>query len=297
MNIKALIITAIITVLTLSGFYHCSKSGSKPDVENTTSPKELKMDKKTKIKYYIKEIERNDITLPNLFAELKGKKYSSVGTVNDVLIIPLSIEKIMDFNEDGYEDALILTGPCYPGNGCMFSYTFCYYSPDDKNFIMSEEFGDNVDEDAVIEKWKDKTSVIVKSHTISGIQISTARYILKNGHAIQVEYKENVKLKAILELDGANEETGSKLFFDLDGDGAKDYIFGEYNGDKYFGLIFKYVKFANGKTFEIDTWCERIGVLSSKTNGVHDIVLNLDEIMIWDGKKYIFKEVGNSSKL
>lgn len=293
MNIKALIITAIITVLSLSGFYHCSKSASRPDIENTILKKEEHKSKKSDIKYSIRTIEHNGLTYPYLNAEFKGRKYKDFGE-----FYPVSIDHVMDFDEDGYEDALILGSGCWGGYACAsYSYSFCYYSINDKKFLTSEDFGSNA-KLASVEKWKGKNSVIIKSYTLNEIHESTGRYILKNGHAVQVEFKENVKLKAMAELEYADEDTGSNLFFDLDLDGVKDCLFMESAFNKYGNaMTWKYVKFANGKTIETDSWCERIGVLSSKTNGVHDIVLNLDEIMIWDGKKYIFKEVGNSSKL
>lgn len=50
--------------------------------------------------------------------------------------------------------------------------------------------------------------------------------------------------------------------------------------------MFWSVKFANGKSYETSEGIKRIGVLSSKTNGVHDLVLDFDGIMIWDGRKY-----------
>ena len=47
----------------------------------------------------------------------------------------------------------------------------------------------------------------------------------------------------------------------------------------------------NGKEIKddhLDVGIKRIGVLSSITNGCHDLVIDEDEIIKWNGKKYVF---------
>ena len=46
------------------------------------------------------------------------------------------------------------------------------------------------------------------------------------------------------------------------------------------------VHFANGKSFESNLGCDRVGVLASKTNGVHDLVCEQDTILRWNGTEY-----------
>ena len=45
-------------------------------------------------------------------------------------------------------------------------------------------------------------------------------------------------------------------------------------------------QFADGKNYESSLGSKRIGVLNSKTNGIHDLVSDLNDILIWEGKEY-----------
>lgn len=46
------------------------------------------------------------------------------------------------------------------------------------------------------------------------------------------------------------------------------------------------VKFGNGKHAGGETSETRIGVLKTRTKGVHDLLFGCDEIRKWNGKKY-----------
>ena len=74
----------------------------------------------------------------------------------------------------------------------------------------------------------------------------------------------------------------------MNDDGLKDEISGSYW--ERWGSMNWSIKFAKGKYVPNDGARKRVGVLSSKTNGVHDIVLDLDHVMVWDGEKYVYKK-------
>jgi hypothetical protein len=168
---------------------------------------------------------------------------------------------------------------------------FCSYGKNGK-FTLSEEFGENAGE-PIIEKWKGKNSVKIESQSLVSMEKWTERYVLKNGKAVRVEYNKKVPMKAVKELlpsdctdeGDLTEKSGKKIYFDIDGDGAKDYIHGTYWSR--WNLIGNWrIIFANGKKFESDDSVMRVGILSTKTNGVHDLVLNFNDVMVWDGKRY-----------
>jgi hypothetical protein len=148
----------------------------------------------------------------------------------------------------------------------------------------------------IIEKWNGKNSVKIELFSPASMEASTERYILKNGKAVRVENKKKVPMKAIVELlpsdcteeGDLTQKSGKKIFYDIDGDGAKDYIHGSFWSR--WGVIGTWrIVFANGKKYEAKNSAGRVGVLSTKTNGVHDLVIDFDEIMVWDGRKYIDK--------
>lgn len=267
------------------GFYYCSKAGVKPGGKTANSEKELKKVRKADIQYYTTNKAGGGTTTYywDLNAKVGGKKY-----IISKDEIAMSIFKTLDFDEDGYEDALILTAPCFMGNACTDSYMFCSYSKDGK-FTLSEEFGENASK-PIIEKWNGKNSVKIESQSLVSMDVRTERYILKNGKAVRVESKKKVPMKTIAQMmsdDLANTDPdiGKKLYYDLNGDGAKDYIHGTY-WDRW-NLIGDWrIVFSNGKKYKGESSIRRVGILPTKTNGVHDLVLDYDEVMIWDGKKY-----------
>lgn len=285
MNTRALVLTILIVGSTLLVLFYCSKYGIKTSDMTARPEKEVSKVRKSDIQYYTTNKAGGGTTTYywDLCAKVGGKKYV---ISNDE--IAMSIFKTLDFDEDGYEDALILTAPCFMGNACTDSYMFCSYSKEGK-FTLSEEFGENASK-PVIEKWKGKNSVKIESQSLVKMDVRTERYILKNGKAVRVESKKKVPMKTIVQMmsdDLANTDpdTGKKLYYDLDGDGAKDYIHGTYW--ERWNLIGDWsIVFSNGKKYKGENSIRRIGILPTKTNGVHDLVLDYDEVMNWDGKQY-----------
>lgn len=277
----------------MAGLCCQSKNKTKPADEGTGNEQISTV----KISYYTAN-EGNTITLPaGLYAQMGNKKYT---------IIPEDMENgrcmqvfdTLDFDQDGYEDALITHILACGGNGSPNSFFFCSYSKAG-TFRLSEEFGASW-EDPVIEVWNGKPSVKVISN-LQGMTTEmaerTERFILENGRAVRVEYKEAQLLPAITELKSADftekdidEGREKKIYFDLDGDGKKDMISGRFW--ERWGSMQWEIKFGAGKyaQFPDDGSRKRVGVLGSKTNGVHDIVLDLDDVMVWDGQKYVYKK-------
>lgn len=284
MNKRTFFLTILFIGSALLGLFFCSKNRDTASDKTANPEKGVTKSRKSDIKYYTtnKAGGGNMAYYWDLNAKVGGKKY-----VISKDEIAMSIFKTFDFDEDGYEDALILTAPCFMGNACADSYMFCSYSKDGK-FTLSEQFGENAGE-PVIEKWNGKNSVKIESQSLMNMERWTERYILKNGKAVRVESQKKLPMKAIVELKSAelqntDPDKGKKLYYDLDGDGAKDFILGKY-WDRWNSMTWS-VKFANGKSYETSEGIKRIGVISSKTNGVHDLVRDFDDVLIWDGKKY-----------
>jgi len=288
MNIKALVFTLLIAGSAVLGLYFCSKTGGKQSSKAANPLKEVKEVKKSDIKYYTSNEAGGATTTYywDLTAKVDGKKH--VISKDEHW---MSIFKILDFDEDGYEDALILTAPSLGGNACEDSYMFCSYSKNGK-FTLSEELGTNAGK-PIFEKWNGENSVKIEFIVGASMEDYTERFVLRNGKAISIERKKKVPMRAIVELlpsDCTDEgdltpNSGKKIFYDLDGDGAKDYIHGSY-WSRWNAIGSWRIIFANGKKYEGESSERRVGVLSTKTNGVNDIVCDYNEIMVWDGRKY-----------
>lgn len=196
-----------------------------------------------------------------------------------------------DYNGDGLIDALIMNIRACGGNGVNNSFFFVSYGGTGY-FKKSTEFGDSWN-NPKIEKWENRWSVIAESNNIGLNQDKKnyikERYILKDGKALLVESMGKAKLAVIKELrasafhSGKEEET-LYLYYDLDGDGGQDTIVCKY-WERWDAILWE-VHFSNGSVFAPSLGDDRIGILSSKTNGVNDLVLGSDIILYWNGSEY-----------
>lgn len=103
-------------------------------------------------------------------------------------------------------------------------------------------------------------------------------------------YVRNQPLRAFVELTATQSVTGEvhdELFLsvDLNEDGKMDTISASYW--MRWGLLGWDVKFAGLDKPALNGTGKRIGVLSSKTMGVHDLVNDLNQIYRWDGDHYV----------
>jgi hypothetical protein len=104
-----------------------------------------------------------------------------------------------------------------------------------------------------------------------------------------VEEIHAVEEKALAELrseqfEGA-EDKDLVLSFDLDGDGRSDSLVGKLWSR--WGRMHWEVRFADGRVSDGGPGaCKRVGVLSQKTLGYHDLVCDLDTFIRWDGNSY-----------
>jgi hypothetical protein len=79
-----------------------------------------------------------------------------------------------------------------------------------------------------------------------------------------------------------------RLQFDLDADGKMDRITARY-WPRWQRVMWS-LNFGNGKGMEDGIPFQRLGVLASTTDGVHDLVVDYDRILVWKGKRYEEKE-------
>jgi hypothetical protein len=218
-----------------------------------------------------------------LIATVEGKSY----VLKEGESIGLNIIDCKDFDGNGSLDALVSINP---GGGVgYFGDTYYFQSYiGDGHFQESDNFGYSFGKPIV--KLRDKKWSVVVTSNNEGVntdepQEVTEHYILKLGQAVKIEESHHKPLDAIVEINVNSGEDFKEVTYDLDYDGELDTIkghlffrFGRYQWGVYFG---------NGKKLvNNETIYKRIGVLESKTNGIHDLVADFDEVLKWNGITY-----------
>lgn len=243
---------------------------------------------KPRIRYSIKQSGDTPFGPSTLLATFNGKTSVLISKSKKKC---LSIVEQRDFDGDGLTDALVEDITACGGNCCPNQFLFASARPDE-SFALSDEFA-NSWQDPVIEKWKGRWSIVVVSNN-EGANLErpvefTRRFVLEGGKAVKVEEHQRRDRKAIVEMRSeifkSDDPAETHSFqYDLDGDGKKDTITGRLW--ERWGRILWTVEFANGKKFSSNDACKRIGVLSTKTEGVNDLVCDQDTVLHWDGTEY-----------
>jgi len=198
------------------------------------------------------------------------------------------LKYVGDFNLDGYNDALMMK--FYGGNCCPGDYYFVVYKGNGY-FHITDSFVSSWST-PVIEPWRGKYSLVAEVNNY-GINVNpreqeVKRFILDNTGMVKlVESHSKQYVRAVIETTVS--EGPDRLYFDIDGDGSKEYIscgFWERWGVMIYCALFNA---DNRKIQDFPFQPKRIGFLNHKTNGKHDIVCDFDQIWVWDQGRYVEK--------
>lgn len=272
---RSFLISVVATAILIAGDSIAQTQTSQPSAQ-------------AKVRYSIKQSGDTPFGPSTLVATFNGK--ASI-LINKSKGKCLQIVEQRDFDGDGSLDALVEDITACGGNCCPNQFFFVSARPDG-TFAVSDEFADSW-KDPVIEKWKGHWSVVVVSNN-EGVNRerpieTTRRFVLEDGKAVKVEEHQRKDMKAIVEMrseifKGEDPQETHTFQYDLDGDGKKDTITGKLW--ERWGRILWSVDFANGKSFSSNDACKRIGVLSTKTNDVNDLVCDQDTVLHWNGAEY-----------
>lgn len=232
-----------------------------------------------KIEYFVK----GDTPHNNLYANVNEQELE-IPIPGDICI---DIVAQGDFDNDGINDVLVRDIVACYGNACGDSFFFVCYKGEGE-FKISEKFGECIYEEPIIANWKDYKSVTITYADEDAILMIKDRYICEKGAAVKVESIKIDKANAIQEVIRSdffnrNNDSTLRLTIDLDENGIEDYI-----DCKLWprGNALSYSIILNGEDLMESNTGFRIGVANSKTNGMHDLILDVNEIIKWDGEKY-----------
>jgi len=226
------------------------------------------------------------------------------GSINDKETIIISFKdercfeilEIQDYNNDGFEEVLIETNAC-GGNCC--GNTIQVFSYNGNSFVETEEVGYDFDGVELHYSRTNERLIIVDDQnigagntTLCGDEKKT--YTFTNSALKVVNVEADNMITALSELksdDFLPEENEQKteitLLYDLDQNGVKDKIIAGYW--ERWGILHNCKIIFNNEELQVDDVIgspKRIGILSSKTNGVNDLVIECDKILKWNGSNY-----------
>jgi hypothetical protein len=223
-----------------------------------------------------------------LRAAVGGRTYTLIGKSKEMC---LAIVDQRDWEGNGSRSALVERIAACGGDCCPNSFFFVSARPDG-HFAIGEDLADSWAE-PIVERWRNQWSVVIVSNnegsnTDRPVEIAR-RFVLQDGKGVKVEESRRKDIESLMEMrseifHGDGEE--HSIQYDLDGDGRKDTI-GARLWERWGRMIWT-VRFANGKEFTSSgaAACKRIGVLSTKTGGVSDLVCDQDTVLRWSGHDY-----------
>ena len=201
---------------------------------------------------------------------------------------------VVDFDGDGWEDALIEWHSLCGGNAQPFlELLFCRYESKSDRFTILESSEIMFSGEPIIKPWRQ--GAMVEITVKGGLSRSIEQYTIKDGKIVQLSTVDIAPLVALVEIRPEDFNQNQRRFdyekivqFDLNYDGTKEEIRAGYV--ERWSAIGGSVHSADGEVLATTGGSVyRFGVLPSKTKGYHDLVVGVDQVLVWNGNKYVEK--------
>ncbi|MEM7091844.1 MAG: hypothetical protein AAF567_02480 [Actinomycetota bacterium] len=197
------------------------------------------------------------------------------------------IETVEDFDSDGYDEALLWhVASCEGGGCCGTAYSFLDVTSDGE-FVLTDRSIRSVyapewardDGQWVVTVRADPAREATRLHEI--IQ----RFALERSELVVLEEFDVPELEALVEI-RSSFDGDQELAFDLSGNGAAEII--RCNNDRDIRhLVRCTLGSGTGNPRDLPFGGDRVGVLSTRTDGWHDLVVDLDRVFQWDRFRYV----------
>ena len=247
-----------------------------------------------KVKYLIKKDDKNYSMVTALFAEVNGQPYEIISLKDEQCFV---IESQKDFDKNGGIDVLLSYNLC-GGNGAGNSFSVILNYGD--GHFQEKEIPEGSWGSAIVKKWEDRWSILIENspdgvgHT--DLEKTEFTYVVdNNGNIKEIVNAKKFKLFAEVEVYSSElnhdldynkfDFDNKKIVYDLNDDGKNEYIRFKYW--ERWGAMMSYIVLPDGSEQDLHAGCKRVGILKSKTQGMHDIVCNHSDLFKWNGKQYI----------
>ena len=205
-----------------------------------------------------------------------------------------TIQETVDLDGDGFEEAILRTQQ--GGNCCgPIYYVIKRIEKGFYSILKHEEFSGWPSVD--IEKKDKKISIIVKNLSEGADNTSmkeTISELVLNDGQLQLLNKHENNAFIFAEHEVTSEElrqiNNKELEYDFDLDGNKDILSCSYW--ERWGAVTSTLQSSILGEVLISGGCNRLGILTSVSNGMHDLVCNRSDVLTWDTTKveYVYSE-------
>ena len=197
----------------------------------------------------------------------------------------LVLEAVADFDGDGLDDALLSLHPdalAFGAGQTVQKHAFVTYKGEGR-FQVGRSFGKWCHWDGKITSHGEGRVVDIDCDDV------VKRFACEEGNPVLVTTFDKPELTAILDItmNDLEMDVPQRFPIDLNGDGVNETILCEIRMIDLMCGIYD----SAGEQIPGTSWIlDRLGVLSSKTNGVSDLVLNRDHVVVWDGTQWADKK-------
>lgn len=239
-----------------------------------------------KIAYYLSKQSLHEKN--RLIATVDGDSVELIGFDQNKC---LNVYCVGDFNDDGYKDVAVEIVNGCGGNCCGNAYQFHLYNG--HAFVKTHEVGydwNGMAIDSSQKHWKFTVETLPQGIAHSEMCKESVEIWKISGYKLTLlEKRSEEKRLAIKEIRSdafsANNTNELTMTFDIDGDGRDDTIKCWY-WERWGAIAHWSLLLANGQEVLSTAGGKRIGILETKTLGFHDLVLDCNTVVKWNGEKY-----------
>lgn len=204
----------------------------------------------------------------------------------------LALVDVRDYSGNGTNDALLQATDCGNWSGGHGEYFFVSLGVEGSPVRSVTVYGS--EHPPIIERWRNVWSVVTEA-TNDGVNLDArehtrTRFILRGNELEVVEVQHRAELPAVVEMrskafEGRPYDSPQSMHFDLNGNGRSERI--SCTLWERWGVMRCEVSDERGRQLvDGELSGKRIGVLANKTNGMHDLIADFDEVYRWDGQRY-----------
>ena len=256
------------------------------DEANSDEPSPAAKEPEIKVEGYTVTGKGEDLNL-RLCVNVDGRLVRT--DIGDGLYI-LDVLDEHDYDGDGRNECLLYGSM---GGSAPYGYSVAYY--DSATGKIEEAEFDSYEEPTVVTqngKW----------HFTIKEGINTKMYVFANGKLNKVEDNRKIiskplktyTFKGVFGMEEIDEqEMNIEEYFDMDDDGNLETLEFHANQSHIWGwgtLMSLNIHWNDGRLVETNMTTDKIAILSSKSNGLHDLLFNDKYLCKWNGKEYVEAE-------